>query len=91
MARKLLSPQVVREEHAQRRSLSSRIHPIFIANSSPNVLLGSDGRSTMARRRPQLANVLPLKMSEQIQGNVLSAFNKDHMSFLLVNFKEPEQ
>jgi Dyp-type peroxidase family len=35
-----------------------------------------------------LANGLPLKMSEQIQGNVLSAFNKDHMSFLLVNFNE---
>jgi len=33
-----------------------------------------------------VADELPLRDSENIQGNVLAAFNKDHMTFLLLNF-----
>src|SRR5215212_822087 len=33
-----------------------------------------------------MANGLPLRDSEEIQGNVLGAFNKDDMTFLLLNF-----
>jgi Dyp-type peroxidase family len=33
-----------------------------------------------------VADLLPLRRSEEIQGNVLGAFNKDHMTFLLLNF-----
>jgi Dyp-type peroxidase family len=35
-----------------------------------------------------VADELLLRSSEQIQGNVLSAFNKDHMDFLLLKFPE---
>jgi Dyp-type peroxidase family len=37
-----------------------------------------------------VADAIPLRSSDQIQGNVLSAFNKDHMSFLLLDFTNPE-
>jgi Dyp-type peroxidase family len=33
-----------------------------------------------------VADELPLRDSENIQGNVLAAFNKDHTTFLLLNF-----
>src|SRR5215203_4623844 len=33
-----------------------------------------------------MADGLPLRNSEEIQGNVLGAFNKDHTTFLLLNF-----
>src|SRR5215212_6622103 len=33
-----------------------------------------------------MADELRLRNSEEIQGNVLGAFNKDHMTFLLLNF-----
>ena len=37
-----------------------------------------------------MADGLPLRDSENIQGNVLAAFNKDHMTFLLLDFPDPE-
>jgi Dyp-type peroxidase family len=37
-----------------------------------------------------VADELPLRASENIQGNVLAAFNKDHMTFLLLDFTDSE-
>jgi Dyp-type peroxidase family len=37
-----------------------------------------------------VADELPLRASENIQGNVLAAFNKDHMTFLVLDFTDSE-
>jgi len=37
-----------------------------------------------------VADELPLRASENIQGNILAAFNKDHMTFLLLDFTDSE-
>src|SRR5215212_7413645 len=58
------------------------IHRQFIAPCNAHWVADHCGE----QRRRYMAEEPRLRNSEEIQGNVLGAFNKDHMTFLLLNF-----